>query len=84
MVVLNSEPLSDKKSTWNILTKNPLNYNSLKITKLHDDRVKTESARTKKLKGGGAQNAPHRLFRVKIKWWISGLMLDPLFFLISL
>ena len=53
MVVLNSEPLSDKKSTWNILTQNPLNYNSLKITKLHDDRVKTESARTLKLKGGG-------------------------------
>ena len=31
-----------------MLTKNPLNYYSLKVTKFHDDSVKNESARTKK------------------------------------
>ena len=31
-----------------MLTKNPLNYYSLKVTKFHDDSVKNKSARTKK------------------------------------
>ena len=30
-----------------ILTRNPLNYYSLKVTKFHNDSVKNESARTK-------------------------------------
>ena len=32
-----------------ILTRNPLNYYSLKVTKFHGDSVKNESAREKKL-----------------------------------
>ena len=47
-----------------MLTKNPLNYYSLKVTKFHDDSVNNESARTKKTTGG-AFGAPPRLFRVK-------------------
>ena len=41
-----------------ILTKNPLNYYSFKVTKFHGDSVKNESARTKKLQGGGRQTPP--------------------------
>ena len=33
------------------VTKIPLNYFSLKVTKFHGDSVKNESARTKKLQG---------------------------------
>jgi len=46
------------------LTKNPLNYYSLKVTKFHRDSVKNESARTKKLQGGAKRHPPPRLFRV--------------------
>ena len=52
-------PINEKKN----LTKNPLNYYSLKVTKFHGDSVKNESARTKKTTEG-APNAPP-LFRVK-------------------
>ena len=34
------------------LTKNPLNFFLLNVTKFHGDSVKNESARTKKTKGG--------------------------------
>ena len=34
-----------------VLTKNPLNYYLLKVTKFHGDSFKTESARSKKLEG---------------------------------
>ena len=39
-----------KKNT----NKNPLNYYLLKVKKLHGDIVKNESARAKKLEGGGS------------------------------
>ena len=35
-----------------LLTKNPINYYSLKVTAFHGDSVKNESARTKKNTGG--------------------------------
>jgi len=35
------------------LTKNPLNYYSLKVAKFHCSSVKNESARTKKIQGWG-------------------------------
>ena len=45
--------------------KNPLDFYLLKVTKFHDDSVKNESARTKKLQGGGRQTPPPPcLFRV--------------------
>ena len=44
------------------LTKSPLNYYSLKVTKFHGDSVKNESASAKKLEGGGAKLAPSPLF----------------------
>ena len=55
-------PYKLKKNIF--FTKNPLNYYSLKVTKFHDDSVKNESARTKKLQGRGAKRPPS-LFRVK-------------------
>ena len=44
------------------LAKNPLNYYSLKVTKIYGDSVKNESARTKKLQGGGRQTPPPQPF----------------------
>ena len=41
-------PMNLKKNIF--LTKNPLNYYSLKVTKFHGDSVKNKSARTKKQK----------------------------------
>ena len=40
------------------LTKNPLNYYSLKVTKFHGDSVKNESAWTKKTTGGRQTSPP--------------------------
>ena len=37
----------------------------MKSKKFHGDSVKKESARAKKLKGGGRQTRPPSLFRVK-------------------
>jgi len=54
------------KSKKYFLTKNPLNYYSLKVTKFHGDSVKNKSARTKKLQEGGAERPPPSLFRVKV------------------
>ena len=48
-------PCKFKKNIF--LTTNPPNYYSLKVTKFHGDSVKNESARAKKLEGGGAPNA---------------------------
>ena len=36
-----------------LLTNNPIDYYSLKVTTFHGDSVKNESARTKKNTGGG-------------------------------
>ena len=55
-------PYKLKKNIF--LTKNPLNYYSLKVTKFHGDSVKNESARTKNYRGG-AKRPPPSLFRVK-------------------
>ena len=52
-----------------VLTKKPLNYCSLKVTKFHGDIVKNERARTKKLQGGAKRPPPlSSLFRVKPKF----------------
>ena len=50
-----------------MLTKNPSNYNSLKVNKFSGDSVKNKGARTKKTTGGGVcvPNAPPSLFRVE-------------------
>ena len=48
-------PYKLKKNIF--LTKNLLNYYSLKVTNFYGDSVKNQSARTKKLHGGGAPNA---------------------------
>ena len=53
-------PINKKK-----FTKNPLNYDLLKVTQFHGDSVKNKSARTKQLQGGGGCQTP-RLFRVKV------------------
>ena len=48
------------------VTKNPLNYYSLKDKKIHGDSVKNKSARTKKTTGWrGRQMPPPSLFKVK-------------------
>ena len=49
-------PYKLKKNIF--LTKNPLNYYSLKVTKFHGDSVKNESAKTKKNYGGGGAKRP--------------------------
>ena len=48
-----------------ILKKNPLNYYSLKVTKFHGDKVKNESARTKKLRGGLKRPLPPAFLGLK-------------------
>ena len=40
------------------LSKNPSNFYLLKVKKIHGDSVKNESAREKKLEGGGGQTLP--------------------------
>ena len=54
-------PMHEKKK----LQKKPLNYYFWKVKKFHGDSVKNESARAKKLEGGGCQTPPPSLFRVK-------------------
>ena len=46
-------PINKKK-----FTKNPLNYDLLKVTQFHGDSVKNKSARTKQLQGGGDAKHP--------------------------
>ena len=53
-------PINKKK-----ITKNPLNYDLLKVTQFHGERVRNESARTNKLQGGPKRRPPRSLFRVK-------------------
>ena len=48
-----------------LVTKNPLNYFILKVTKFHGNCVKNESARTKNYRG--RQTSPPRLFMVNVK-----------------
>ena len=50
-----TQPYTLKKISF---TKNPLNFYSLKVTFFHDDGVKNESARTKKLQGGENRMPP--------------------------
>jgi len=68
-------PYKLKKNIF--LTKNPLNYYALKVTKFHGDSVKNESASTKKLQGGGAKHPPPSLVRFKCHLHIPHFLVSP-------
>ena len=55
------------------ITKKPLNFYSLKVTKFHSDSVKNKSARPKQLEGGGHKPPPPActssvLIKETLKW----------------
>ena len=54
------------------ITKNPLNFYSFKVTKLHYESVKNDSARWKNYCKGAPNAPPPSLFRVNISGWRGG------------